>query len=315
MTTSSQRPQVPGLNPLHPPLFGLALGPWVWAVLLGCFLGFSPVPVAAQPSWSYLGTNNAQKQSQLQTLLQTAGVTLQPSPQDSEDLRVQAQFSGPVPVLEFVRHSSSTYYLRVHGARQSFPLVFLSSYHHLWKVYVRPRTTQPRPELQEGEYKVLEGNQWGQADPEELRALLAKGWVSDLGDRSAKERTLFDYQAAEVEQRTEGYQVDFVSKPFANSLQNNNLTPPPWYSLIGEKPWFEESHATYGEFGNFWWIDLEALKKAGLLEGNPEVGYEFDLVLEFLPQRYYFLGSLASGLVLLAGLAYLVWERRKKPLA
>ncbi|OGG99879.1 MAG: hypothetical protein A2600_07890 [Candidatus Lambdaproteobacteria bacterium RIFOXYD1_FULL_56_27] len=279
----------------------------------GLWWTLCPTSAGAEPSWSYLSAKSAAEQTQLSGLLQSAGVPLGPNPTASEDFRIYPRFTGPVPVLEFVRHSSSTYYLRVHGAKQSFPLVFLASYHHHWKVYFRPRTAQRPPELQKEEYKVLEGNQVGQANWKELQAMLAKGWVSDLGDLSPKQRPLYDYRQGEVEKRTEDYQVDFISKPFYNSLQNNNLTPPAWYSLIGAQPWFGESHGKYGEFGNFWWIDLEALKKAGLLEGTPEAGYEFDLVLEFLPQRYYFLGSLASGFFLLAGLAYLVWDRRKKP--
>ena len=75
------------------------------------------------------------------------------------------------------------------------------------------------------EYQVLKGNEDNQANSEELKNFLTKGWVSDLQNKQTKEITLNTLIT-----RLEGIQTpqkfrktDFISKNYFGSIQNNNL--------------------------------------------------------------------------------------------
>ena len=252
------------------------------------------------------------------------------------------------PVLEFKKVNPTKYIVRVHGAQSNFPLVFSESFHNGWKAYLtasemdsrlRGNDNRENGNDKMGDYKILDGNEDDQATAEELKSFIDKGYISTLGNLNEKNikhvkwennKEVFDYN--------EKYRIDFISKNFQDTIQNDNLPSGRFYDTwlakkvgsgndngilslslqndnVMELP--EENHLMANGYANSWWVDLEGVCKAESGKGsfcvkNADGSYDFEMVIEFWPQRLFYLGLVISGITLLGCLSYLGWDSVKR---
>lgn len=215
-----------------------------------------------------------------------------------------------IPTIEFHKLNNVKYLVRVHKARRGFPLVFSENFNQEWKVYLTPSTANlpPEGEVQKllSSYKILQGNERTQADRDELKAFLSDGLVSELGDGQIKTSKRFlPGEGHEIKTHVENYVIDFISKKFHGTIQNDNLVSKKfwetWFSgeitsqcsdesIIGAKcqvldpvawrvergrydtfksaQWPELLHWRVNGYANGWWLDPNLIRQ--LL---PEGGY------------------------------------------
>jgi hypothetical protein len=109
--------------------------------------------------------------------------------------------------------------------------------------------------------------------------------------------------------------VKSASTPFFLSMSESYHTG--WRATVASKgkgsyliP--ESDHLKLDEVSNAWFVDLLELQKRGLARGNADGTYDLDLVIEFTPQRYTNIGFVISLIALLAAIAYLVLDWRKR---
>ncbi|MFA5128305.1 MAG: hypothetical protein WC457_04945 [Patescibacteria group bacterium] len=152
----------------------------------------------------------------------------------AEDLREPIQ----APKLEYRQISPTKYIVNVHGASESFPLIFSESFHQGWKIYVQP----------------------------------------NLAEKESGK---------------------FVGEENQGTTQNENLNGGNFYDIFSRQPVLDDKHFQINNFANAWWVDLDNLAKAGKIKKNSDNNYDFSVVIEFEPQKYFYIGLGISILALL----------------
>jgi hypothetical protein len=222
------------------------------------------------------------------------------------------------PIIEFKKVNPTKYRVIVHQAQNPFSLLFSENFHKGWKAYlVSSKPTVQSPELNDLEdCKILDGNEEYQASREELEEFIKKGWVSTLGDKKEHEIKHKKYEnGKEHLDYIEKYNIDFISKNFQGAIQNDNLPNGHFYET-----WLKRSiennsdHLMANGYANFWIIDPEKIYSEGgnKCVKNSDGTYDFEIVVEFWPQRLFYLGLLISGGTLLGCLGYLFYDWRGK---
>ena len=108
---------------------------------------------------------------------------------------------------------------------------------------------------------------------------------------------------------------NFQSENLQGTIQNNSLPAGPIYETWFKKPIIDDTnHLMVNGYANSWTIDVNKICNDGLkCIRNADGSYDFELVIEFWPQRLYYLGLFISGTTLFICLLYLVrsWIKRK----
>jgi len=223
------------------------------------------------------------------------------------------------PILEFKKIDPTKYRVVVHGARGEFPLVFSESFHEGWKSYLMPleldsrlrgNDTEDRGNDKLTSYKILDGNKDDQANKEELKNFVDKGWITSLGNRKEKEIKHIKWENdREKLDYIEKYNIDFISKNFQDTIQNNNLSNGSIFETWFKKPIEDnKNHRIVNGYANSWNIDVNKLcNNNSVCIKNSDGSYDFELVIEFEPQRLFYIGLTISGTTLLACLSYLAY--------
>ena len=253
------------------------------------------------------------------------------------------------PVLEFKKILSTKYKISVHGAKEIFPLIFTESFDRGWKAYiVKSKVKKSLPAGREKsqiedlkDYKILDGNQKDQATKEEVAKFIENGWIMTLGDRKEKQikhmtslpgqnrrMPLFLWEETKLSS-IEKYKIDFISKNYAGTIQNDNL-PDGWFgetwlpqvksqkskvknllSLnqnILQLP--EENHLIVNGYANSWIIDSHEIcmnDNKDFCKKNSDGSFDIDFIVEFWPQRMFLVGIGFTLLVVLAFLGYMIY--------
>lgn len=227
-----------------------------------------------------------------------------------------------LPILEFKKINPTKYRVRVHGAQGISPFVFSESFHDGWMVYlVIPFKSDSNDQI--SKYKILDGNSDDQASADELQEFIDKGFVTDIGD--GKEKSI-DHKkwdnGKEKLDYAEKYNIDFISKNFQGTIQNDNLPDGRFYETwlaksmnnVAELP--EKNHLMANGYANSWVIDTDEIcageRDNGFCVKNPDGSYDMELVIEFWPQRLFYVGLGISGATLLGCLAYLGYDFVKR---
>ena len=271
--------------------------------------------------------------------------------------------NNKLPILEFKKINQTKYRIRVHKAREEFSLIFSESFHEGWKAYItKVKSSKFKVQSNLSAYKILDGNEDDQASKDELTDFIGNSWISTLGD--LKNKVIKHTKWVNMNERpdyTENYNIDFISKNFRNTIQNDNLPNGNIFETWFAKSW-NMKHGTWNKFGlnknviqipeekhlivngyaNSWIIDTDSLCLSGsqitnsesqdtnnIQNFNPPAGgqnsskycirngdgsYDFELVVDFWPQRLFYIGMGVSLLTLLTCLGYLIydWRKRKK---
>lgn len=226
------------------------------------------------------------------------------------------------PVLEFDKINIIKYRIRVHQANGNFPLVFSEGYSKYWKIYLganNPLKIINKNELLQqvnSNYKILDGNENDQADKNEVASFVNSGWISSLGQGKEKIIAHHDYFSSSPNNVSlEKYKINFVSQNFQGTIQNDNLPAGNIWETWFQKPVVgEENHFTVNGYANSWVIDVAKIcqEKPGQCVKNPDGSYDLELVVDFWPQRLFYMGFTVSGLASLVGVIYLLGNYRKK---
>ena len=247
------------------------------------------------------------------------------------------------PLIEFRKINPAKYRLRIHGARDSFPIILSESFHADWKAYLVPWKNNSIRLLNDStigflsEYQVLKGNEDNQANSEELKGFLSQGWISDLQNKQTEEITLNTLitRLENIQTSQKLRKTDFISKNYFGSIQNNNLPAnsiwETWFprdiilfcsdihktnqdcypnfsiSLINKwrsnaLQWPDLLHWKINSFANSWWIDTNFIRQIPIPTDtssryyhlNQNGSVNFEIVLEFWPQRLFYMGGIFS---------------------
>src|SRR3989339_129153 len=212
-----------------------------------------------------------------------------------------------LPLVEFKKINSTKYRIIIHSANSPFKLAFSETFHEGWKVY--PGSFKRKDiDFASSKYKILDGNKDEQATSWELKDFIGKGYISSLGDY--KERIV---KHMKWEKNNEKYDydekcyVDFVSKNYNGTIQNDNLNNGSIYETWFKRTISDESHNVDNGYANSWIIDPGKIygNKESCVK-NPDGSYDFELVIEFWHQRVFYAGLYVSLTALLASLLYLL---------
>jgi hypothetical protein len=195
-----------------------------------------------------------------------------------------------LPVLEFKKVNPTKYRIMVHQAQGEFPLVFNESFHNEWKIYLGDKEKININKNQLNNYKILDGNSEDQANKEEITNYMDNDWISILGN-------------------------SFISKNFQDTIQNDNLPSDNFYETWFKAPIDNNSnHLIANSYANSWTIDTDKICQANIDKcvKNPDGSYDFEIIVEFWPQRLFYIGATISIATLFGCIIIAVFVDRKR---
>jgi hypothetical protein len=102
---------------------------------------------------------------------------------------------------------------------------------------------------------------------------------------------------------------DYRDGEIAGSIQNQGLSSGTFYENFSRRPIAEDKHFLVNLYSNVWWIDPQNIKS---YKENSDGSIDFDLVIEFTPQRVFYVSAGISGLTLLFCIFYLIYAGRHR---
>jgi len=220
------------------------------------------------------------------------------------------------PILEFKKINPTKYRVFVHNATQEFPLVFSESFHNGWKAYQVDYTKDNLNTNLLNNYKILDGNEGDQATKEEINQFIEQDLITSLG--YGEERIIKHMKWEDNKEKLdyeENYTIDFISKNFQGTIQNDNLPKGHFYETWLQKPIVNESnHLIANGYANSWIINITEICETtpNKCIKNSDGSYDLELIIEFWPQRLFYLGLFISGTTFLCCIGYLIYDWRKK---
>lgn len=222
--------------------------------------------------------------------------------------------SQPSPQIEFKKINPTKFRVRIHNARGVFPLVFSENFDKNWRIYDSPLPS-PRVNFADIEkYVPLQDNNDDQATKGELSDFIQNGLVTDLGNLNEKTREhMIRKNGQTVIGLFEKYRIDFISKNLNSTIQNDNLPEGKLWETWFRKPFLgNESHFENDGYSNGWVIDPNKVcENNGGCVKNADGTVDFELVVEFWPQRLLYVGlgiSIVTFLVCILFLFLFKWR-------
>lgn len=204
------------------------------------------------------------------------------------------------PLIEYARINPTKFRLRIHRAQNNFPLILNEIYHNEWTVYLKP--WHPESDSVKEQNKKLEKTSSPFAVPTAVRNNnLPRGEIWETWFPSRLETTC---RSDEDKKKT-----CFAEDPeFWNVDSARNAKVVNWPELF---------HWKVNGYANSWWLDLELLKKFPAVQGqndgfyrlHPDGSVDFEIVIEFWPQRLFYLGIIISGIVVSLCAGFLLFHR------
>lgn len=241
-------------------------------------------------------------------------VYFQTQNKDKNLKRLQEKGETSTQILEFKKIDPTKYRVIIHRAKGIVPIIFSENFHPRWKLYLSPVYTRPTQRLELKDYKVLDGNHEDQATTEELRDFLTKGLISSVGD--GKEKFVLHKKWLNGEEKPdykERYTIDFISKNYQGTIQNDNLPSGENYET-----WFKNALADEGDhivangYANGWILDADKICNGRFQAAcvkNSDGTYDFEIVVEFWPQRLLYAGLAISAGTLIISIFYIIGMR------
>ena len=189
------------------------------------------------------------------------------------------------PAVEFKEINPSKYAVIVHNAKASFPLIFNLMYLAGWNVY--PQIYPKRTEVNRSENNYNHNNNAGD--------------ISKQTNADAHKNITFTGNK-------------FISKDISGTVQNNNIPNGHILQTLFEKPLPAKYHFVADGYSNSWWINLNYIKKLGpqYYKVNKNGTIDFELIIDYWPQRLLYIGLIISGSSLLIIIAFLIYDAVKK---
>ena len=184
------------------------------------------------------------------------------------------------PTIEFKEINPSKYAVIVHNAKTSFPLIFNLMYLKGWDVY-----PQIYPKRAGVDYSRDNFNKTYNL----LKQTNADKNIAFLGNK-------------------------FISKDINGTIQNDNIPDGHILQTLFEKPLPAKYHFVANGYSNSWWINLDYIKKLGprYYKVNKNGTVDFELIIDYWPQRLLYIGLIISGSSLFIIIAYLIYDATRK---
>lgn len=222
------------------------------------------------------------------------------------------------PVLEVKKVNPVKYIVIVHQAKSKFPLVFNETFDKNWQVYLNEYSCQfdniSEKEKTEKflEYEQLKNYPADQASHVEVGEFMKKNWLCTFGD--GKNKVLKKYKflddGSKILELKQSYLIDYISKNYSNTIQNNNIDSGSFYETWQNDPVVSFiDHWQANGYGNAWVIDPKIIcqNNPNKCKENQDGSYDFEITIEYSLERFYFIGKLISGLVILLSTLYLIF--------
>ncbi|RZD16869.1 MAG: hypothetical protein EVJ46_01125 [Candidatus Acididesulfobacter guangdongensis] len=189
------------------------------------------------------------------------------------------------PTIEFKEINPSKYAVIVHNAKASFPLIFNLMYLKGWDVY--PQVYPKKTNVNYSENNFNHNNNVGD--------------MSTQPDSNTYKNTIFPGNK-------------FISKDINGTAQNNNIPDGHILQTLFEKPLPAKYHFVADGYSNSWWINLNYIKKLGrqYYKVNKNGTVNFELIIDYWPQRLLYIGLIISGSSLFIIIAYLIYDATRK---
>ena len=178
------------------------------------------------------------------------------------------------PFIEYKKINPTKFRVRIHKAQDTFQLLFSENFHPDWQLYMGNTYAYNRSDIikhwenNNKKYTVKPLNEADQASKEDVEKMIRQGIISSIG---------------EVDSAPE-----FISKQFLYTVQNDNLQSDRFYETFTKDELTSGiRHAKVNSFANSWIVDTSTLcRNAGMncIE-NADGSYDFELILEFWPQK------------------------------
>jgi len=203
------------------------------------------------------------------------------------------------PNIEYKKVNPTKYRIIIHQAKNPFPLIFNETFNKNWKIYPLSNQFQTKSELSTEleNYQIIANNEDFQATKEEVKSDIDLGLVTSLNNgtnTSAK--------------------PSFVSKKLFGTIQNDNLKQGSLFDTLFKKSVLDEKHLVANGYANSWLVDPSAIcrNQSTSCQVNPDGSYDLAMVVEFLPQRVFWLGLIISLISILTSLVFLVFKLLKR---
>lgn len=217
--------------------------------------------------------------------------------------------------IEFKKINPTKLRVRIHNARDPFPLIFSENFDKNWKIYNSSLSLSQINHADIENYALLKGNDNDQASKEELRDFIQNGIVTDLGDlnekiREHKMRKDNQTRLKEIEK----YHIEFISKNIQGVIQNDNLPKGSLWETWFQEPYLaNKSHFEDDGYSNGWVIDPGIIcNDTQKCIRNTDGTVDFELVLEFWPQRLFFVGLSLSVFTFFSCIVFMFFSKRRQ---
>ncbi len=184
------------------------------------------------------------------------------------------------PTIEFKEINPSKYAVIVHNARAGFPLIFNLMYLKSWDVY--PQVYPESANINNSGNNLNDNNRM-------LKQAIANKNITFIGNK-------------------------FISKDINGTIQNNNIPDGHILQTLFERPLPDKYHFIANGYANSWWIDLNYIKKLGprYYKVNKNGTIDFELIINYWPQRLLYIGIIVSVLSIIIFGIYLIYDTIKK---
>lgn len=86
-----------------------------------------------------------------------------------------------------------------------------------------------------------------------------------------------------------------------------------WELYIGDNNKSVLPHMTANMYTNGWYVDVDKMcRELNLCKQNADGTYDIEMIAEFIPQRWFYVGLIISGTTLLGCITYLIYDWRKR---
>jgi len=211
--------------------------------------------------------------------------------------------------LEFKKINPTKYRIRIHESSGKLQLVFLENFDKQWMLYSGNSFDSNFLKNNSylgyihNSYKILDSNTEDQATKEELISFIKNGKITTLGNLKSKLKNHYIFvDGREKFSYREKFTIDFISKEFSNTIQNNNLPTGSIFETLFKNPIEKDiKHIMINGFVNGWTIDVDNLcNKDNQIKciKNTDGSYDFEIIVEFWPQRLTYIGFTISFIVI-----------------
>lgn len=207
------------------------------------------------------------------------------------------------PNIEYKKINPTKYRVIVHQAGSVFPLIFNETFSNKWKIYLENYDIESAESLQDSlnHYSKLEGNENFQATKDELSSYLGLGMISELKpekkNKSNKKNT----------------SLEFISKNMSGTIQNDNISNGSFFETWTQEPLFDNDRLIANGYANSWLIDVNKIcMQSNHCKQNPDGSYDFEMVVEFVPQRIFWMGLVISLAAVIVSLFFIVFKMLNK---